>query len=192
MPWLLTTSLSRLLYIVFQSLDAVEPFHQHFALQNYTLQYPYSRHERVPIGLALTISVIVPIIIIAIYTILIDGIFSHRSEPRATGGRGRYTIRERLWQLNSGVLGLLLSEGAAFVITGALKNAVGKPRPDLISRCLPPAGSKDPPLFGLSNSTICTQSDHGILKDGFRSFPSGHSSCEYFLSSTRVLPWIAL
>ena len=34
----------------------------------------------------------------------------------------------------------------------------------------------DPPVFGLSNSTICTQKDHAILKDGFRSFPSGHSS----------------
>lgn len=48
--------------------------------------------------------------------------------------------------------------------------------PDLIDRCQPIEGSVD--LFiGLSNSTICTQTDDAILKDGWRSFFSGHSSC---------------
>lgn len=172
---------------MFQALDAVEPFHQHFALQNYTLQYPYAIHERVPIALAFAVAVIAPIIVIAIYTLVIDGIYSHqlsRGTPKS-GGMGRYTLRERLWEFNCGVLGLLLSEGAAFVITGALKNATGKPRPDLIARCLPKAGSIDPPVFGLSNSTICTQTDHAILKDGFRSFPSGHSSCKWTLLVNR-------
>ena len=91
---------------------------------------------------------------------------------------GRYTLKDRLWELNCGVLGLIFASSSAFVITGALKNATGKPRPDLIARCLPRVGSADPPVFGLSNSTICTQADHAILKDGFRSFPSGHSSCK--------------
>ena len=87
-------------------------------------------------------------------------------------------MKDRLWELNCGILGLLLAQGAAFVITGALKNATGKPRPDLIDRCRPRSGSADPPVFGLSNSTICTQANHARLKDGFRSFPSGHSSCK--------------
>ena len=65
---------------------------------------------------------------------------------------------------------------AAYTITGVLKNATGKPRPDFINRCRALPGSVDPPVFGLSNSTICTQTDHGILKDGFKSFTSGHSS----------------
>jgi diacylglycerol diphosphate phosphatase / phosphatidate phosphatase len=68
-------------------------------------------------------------------------------------------------------------------ITGALKNATGKPRPDLIARCNPKPGTIDPPVTfpagGLSNITICTQTDHSILKDGFRSFPSGHSSTAF-------------
>ena len=83
-----------------------------------------------------------------------------------------------MWELNCGLLGLILASSSAFVITGALKNATGKPRPDLIARCLPTTGSADLPVFGLSNSTICTQTSHAILKDGFRSFPSGHSSCK--------------
>jgi hypothetical protein len=47
---------------------------------------------------------------------------------------GRYRFKDRLWELNCGILGLGLSVGAAFTITGALKNAIGKPRPDLIDR----------------------------------------------------------
>ena len=168
----------RFLYIVFQTLDLVEPFHQHFSLQNYTLQYPYAVHERITIGAAIAIAILAPVAIIAFYTLVIDGLFSHSDAQGSSrgGGRNKYTLLERLWELNCGVLGLLLSEAAAFVITGALKNATGKPRPDLIARCLPEAGSVDPPVFGLSNSTICTQTNHAILKDGFRSFPSGHSS----------------
>ena len=171
----------RFLYIVFQALDAVEPFHQHFSLDNYTLQYPYAVHERVPIAGAIAVAVLIPILIIALYTLVIDGIFSHatKSEPGHGEGRNRYTLKERLWEFNCGILGLLLSEGAAFVITGALKNATGKPRPDLIARCLPKTGSVDNPVFGLSNSSICTQTNNSILKDGFRSFPSGHSSGEW-------------
>lgn len=163
------------LFGIFQALDAVEPFHQHFALQNYTLQYPYAVHERVPIFLALILVVIVPMVVIAFWTLVIDGLFSHHKDPGSK--RGPYTLRKRLWELNCGILGLLLASGTAFVITNALKNATGKPRPDLIDRCQPAKGSVDAPVYGLSNITICTQTDNAILKDGFRSFPSGHSSC---------------
>jgi membrane-associated phospholipid phosphatase len=64
---------------------------------------------------------------------------------------------------------------------GSLKNAIGKPRPDLIDRCQPLPGSADPLPFGLSNYSICTQTNNAILKDGFRSFPSGHSSSKSHL-----------
>jgi hypothetical protein len=108
--------------------------------------------------------------------------FSHQKQ-RSTGHfSGRHNWRDRLWQLNCGILGLMLSQGLAFVITGALKNTTGKPRPDLIDRCQPKPGSADPPVFGLSSHSICTQTDNAILKDGFRSFPSGHSSCSSIYS----------
>ncbi|KAI4747207.1 PAP2-domain-containing protein [Aureobasidium sp. EXF-8845] len=122
-----------------------------------------------------------PAAIICFWTLIIDGLFG-RSQPdtEGTGRRlGRYKLVDRLWELNCGILGLALSEGTAFVITGALKNTVGKPRPDLIDRCQPRAGSIDPSPYGLSNSTICTQTDMSILRDGFRSFPSGHSSSSF-------------
>ena len=114
---------------------------------------------------------------------LIDGLFSHH-KPDGPAGKnrllsGRYRLKDRLWEMNCGILGLGLSSATAYMITSVLKNATGKPRPDLIDRCQPRAGSQDPVPFGLSNSTICTQTNHAILKDGFRSFPSGHSSSEF-------------
>ncbi|KAF2140907.1 uncharacterized protein K452DRAFT_251702 [Aplosporella prunicola CBS 121167] len=172
-----------ILIIAFYALDSVEPYHQHFALQNYTLQYPYAVHERVPVFDLCLIAVLAPAIIIAIYTLVIDGLFSANKPPAGPSGRrkltGKYRMKDRLWELNCGVLGLLLSVGAAFTITGTLKNAVGKPRPDLIDRCQPIPGSVDPIPYGLSNHSICTQKDNNILKDGFRSFPSGHSSTAF-------------
>ena len=46
---------------------------------------------------------------------------------------------------------------------------------DLIARCQPALGSEDP-LWGLSTVDICTQTVSYILEDGWKSFPSGHSS----------------
>lgn len=72
---------------------------------------------------------------------------------------------------------------------------VGRPRPDLIARCQPLAGSVDRPVYGLSTIDICTSENVLRLADGFKvssghltlaldraehpqSFPSGHSSRE--------------
>ena len=58
-------------------------------------------------------------------------------------------------------------------ITDVIKNAVGRPRPDLISRCKPATTTPKDVLVDIS---VCTETDHHILHDGWRSFPSGHSS----------------
>lgn len=48
----------------------------------------------------------------------------------------------------------------------------------MLSRCQPPADSVDP-VFGLSSVAICTTDIKShIMVDGFKSFPSGHSSCK--------------
>jgi diacylglycerol diphosphate phosphatase / phosphatidate phosphatase len=174
---MLTERHNSVFFIGFYILDAVEPYHQHFSLENISLQYPYAVRERIPIGDALLISCAFPAVVIVIYTLFIDGIFSHHKPSRDSfGGRrrlsSRYRWNDRLWELNCGILGLLLSQSLAFIITQVLKNATGKPRPDLIDRCQPEASSEDLKPFGLSNSSICT-GDHAILKDGFRSWPSG-------------------
>ncbi|KIW17734.1 hypothetical protein PV08_04929 [Exophiala spinifera] len=166
------------LAIIYGALDKlVTPFAQHFSLNNISIQYPYAVKERVPIAWALVISGLFPAVVIAVYTLCVDGWFSH--QRRTTHTRSKYSFADRLWELNCGWLGLLLAQGAAFVITGSLKNLCGKPRPDLVDRCQPRAGSADGVPYGLVTRAICTQTDSAIMQDGFRSFPSGHSSSSF-------------
>ena len=90
---------------------------------------------------------------------------------------GRYRFKDRLWELNCGLLGLFLAVCAAFSITGSLKNAIGKPRPDLIARCVldqDKAGKLGD--HELATIALCTQTNQYKLQDGFKSFPSAHSS----------------
>ena len=56
------------------------------------------------------------------------------------------------------------------------QNGVGRARPDLIARCKP---KEDTPADKLVTYLVCTETDHHTLHDGFRSFPSGHSSFSF-------------
>jgi len=53
---------------------------------------------------------------------------------------------------------------------------VGRPRPDLISRCKPAPGTPENVLVTID---VCTETDHHTLHDGWRSFPSGHSNMAF-------------
>lgn len=105
---------------------------------------------------------------------------------------------QSLWDLHNSWLGLTLSLTLTGLISNLVKVCVGRPRPgslfafsdsvqclmialpvDLISRCVPSPDARDKPVWGLSNHTICTQTDERILRDGFRSFPSGHASLSF-------------
>lgn len=109
--------------IAFYLADKINPFHQHFSLNNYTLQYPFATTERVSVTLLCILVVAVPAAIIAVYTLAIDGIFSN-TKPVRKGSilLGPWTFKQRLWELNCGILGLLLAVGAAFTITGKAKS----------------------------------------------------------------------
>ena len=71
------------------------------------------------------------------------------------------------------ILGLFISLILTSFLTDVVKNAVGRPRPDLIARCKPEKGT---PEHALVTFEVCTEENHHILHDGWRSFPSGHSS----------------
>jgi len=99
--------------------------------------------------------------------------------------------------IHAGWLGLVVSLAITGSVTNVVKGAlppsrislysmvlcnpvvVGRPRPDLISRCQPSPGSANSPVFGLVTDAICTNTIEKVMNDGFRSFPSGHSSCGF-------------
>lgn len=158
------TFLYRALAIAYGALDKlVTPFSQQFSLTDIRIQYPYAVDERISILKAVIISGAFPILVILVYTLLIDGLFSHSKEKAFK----KYTFKQRLWELNLGILGLLLAQGTAFCITGTLKNLIGRPRPDLLSRCIPDLEKiSQIKQFQLATKDICTQTNAAIMQDG--------------------------
>lgn len=74
------------------------------------------------------------------------------------------------------ILGLLSSIVMTLFFTDVIKNTVGRPRPDLIARCRPDnEASRD----GLVTIDVCMAPRDYVLQDGWRSFPSGHSSFSF-------------
>ncbi|KAJ6557939.1 phosphatidic acid phosphatase type 2/haloperoxidase [Mycena capillaripes] len=152
--WVITLALAA----VFFSLDRVHGFKRDFSLEDTSLRHPYAVHERIPDFALYIIAVVAPVVLQAVINLL--------------------TIRS-WWDFHNGLLGLILGLAITGSITQFTKITVGRPRPDIIDRCQPIPGSVDP-VYGLSNSSICTTpSDSAIMLDAFRSFPSGHSSLSF-------------
>ncbi|KAK9449419.1 phosphatidic acid phosphatase type 2/haloperoxidase, partial [Limtongia smithiae] len=148
-------------------ISTLDPNFSRFSLTDITIQYPIADPETVTYAFAIVYAVAVPIFIIMVWSLVIDWV------------RYKSPVRARLWELNAGVLGILLSLVLSIVITTTLKAIVGRPRPDAIARCIPKDGATDASPYGLSTIDICTQTDHSILAEGWRSWPSGHSSTSF-------------
>ncbi|KAH9966584.1 phosphatidic acid phosphatase type 2/haloperoxidase [Russula dissimulans] len=151
--WILTITLA----LAFFLLDKIDGFKREFSVSDTSLSHTFAVHERVPDLLLYVIAFLAPLVLQWLINLA--------------------TIRT-WWDAHNSALGLVLSLSLAGAFTQAIKVTVGRPRPDLLSRCNPDQGVVDP-TFGLSTAAICHQSDRQILNDGFRSFPSGHSSLSF-------------
>lgn len=178
--------------------EYLKPFHRPFSLVDLSISYPFERHETIPTWLLIVVALIVPAAITFIVAlVLVPGPTASRGTPRAL------IWRRKMWEWNTAWMGLALSLATAFMVTQGMKLLFGKPRPDFLSRCQPdfsrvPGPNANPAVSGyatgvnnlwiLVTSDICTQRDDDILQDGFKSFPSGHASCELiFLPFVRNL-----
>ena len=160
------------------------PNHRPFSPVDPSISFPYVEHEKISSGVLVVISLIAPAIITALVALLAT------PGPTVSKGASRAKVwRTKLWEWNVAWLGLALGLAITFFFTEGLKNLIGKPRPDLLSRCdLDPAMVEQFALGGdggqlplwnlLVSSTACRQTSTSRLNDGFASFPSGHSSCE--------------
>lgn len=162
--------------------EYVEPFKRPFSPVDLSIAYPYQPNEKIPTWLLVVVSLVAPAAIVMIVCLVfVPGPTAERGTPKSL------IWRRKLWEWNTGWMGLALSLATAFLITQGMKNLFGKPRPDLLARCQPdlnnipqyavnPVGEVFDPAWVLVTADICTNTDKDILKDGFKSFPSGHSS----------------
>ncbi|KAI8143172.1 phosphatidic acid phosphatase type 2/haloperoxidase [Fennellomyces sp. T-0311] len=143
---------------VFFGIDLIPPFHREFSLQDKSIMYTFTVHETVPAWALMVICLVAPIILIGIIALC---------------------FTRSMHDFHSGVLGLCLALSMTIMLTDIIKITGGRPRPDFLARCQPAPGAEDPP-FGVSNYTVCTTPiDSYIMKDGYKSFPSGHSSFSF-------------
>ncbi|XP_047263233.1 lipid phosphate phosphatase 2-like isoform X2 [Capsicum annuum] len=85
-----------------------------------------------------------------------------------------YFRRRDVYDLHHAILGLLFSVLVTAVITGAIKDAVGRPRPDFFWRCFPDGKE----VYDKWGDVVC-HGDKNVVKEGHKSFPSGHTSVSF-------------
>ena len=164
-----------------------EPFHQMFMLNDPRLQHPHAEVQRVSVCTSTYIKTErerdylelihnanvlaqlflyaagIPLIVLILWTL---------------------TWRPDFHKAHITILGLAISLLTTTFLTDVLKDAIGRPRPDLIARCKPNSSA---PHDRHVTIDICTETHHHTLHDGWRSFPSGHSSVAF-----AGLTWLAL
>ncbi|PYH92483.1 PAP2 domain protein [Aspergillus ellipticus CBS 707.79] len=131
------------------------PFHRMFSLDNKSIQFPYAVVERVPVVWSIIYAGVIPFLILLVWAAVFRP-YPHKVQVT--------------------LLGFLIALMLTSLVTDIIKNAVGRPRPDLISRCIPRKGT---PEDALVSWTVCTQPSEHMLQEGWRSFPSGHSSFSF-------------
>ncbi|XP_073117553.1 putative lipid phosphate phosphatase 3, chloroplastic isoform X2 [Elaeis guineensis] len=133
------------------ALNIIHPFYRFVGKDTMTdLKYPL-KSNTVPVWAVPIISVLLPI---AVFVAV-------------------YFRRRDVYDLHHAMLGLLFSVLITGVITDALKDAVGRPRPDFYWRCFPDGKE----LYDRVTGNVICHGERSLLKDGHKSFPSGHTSC---------------
>ncbi|KAL8988632.1 MAG: hypothetical protein Q9169_008522, partial [Polycauliona sp. 2 TL-2023] len=157
----------------------ITPNHRPFTLVDPSISFPYTQ-EKISTAVLAIVSLLFPAItIFVVALVFVPGPSGLAWAPSKQTGQ---TLRRKLWEWNTGWLGLGLSLALSFFLTMGMKNMFGKPRPDLLSRCDPDYENQADYALGgypqvlnglyLVSSTICRQTDMDILNDGFSSFPS--------------------
>ncbi|XP_038718906.1 putative lipid phosphate phosphatase 3, chloroplastic isoform X2 [Tripterygium wilfordii] len=142
-----------LLVLIEIILNIIHPFYRFVGKDMMTdLKYPL-KSNTIPVWAVPLYAVVLPVAIILVV----------------------YFRRRDVYDLHHAILGLLYSVLVTAVITDAIKDAVGRPRPDFFWRCFP--DGKD--FYDALGNVICHGSK-SVIKEGHKSFPSGHTSC--FLS----------
>ncbi|EPS65632.1 hypothetical protein M569_09147, partial [Genlisea aurea] len=142
-----------LLVVIESVLILIEPFHRFVGEEMMIdLKYPL-KDNTVPFWAVPVIAIILPFIVILIF----------------------YFIRRDVYDLHQAVLGLLFSVLITAVLTDAIKDAVGRPRPDFFWRCFPDGKTS----FDNATGNVQCTGLKSVIKEGHKSFPSGHTSWSF-------------
>jgi len=149
--------------------------------------YPHNK-DTVEVWLLSVVAVAVPIISLVITATYNNRYISRKGLMLNNPGKSkppRYTILSRknfiFSDITDAFLSYTLAAIACGVITGIGKIMAGRPRPDFFNRCFPLIPIDDTvavrnKVATLTNLTLVCDGDADLIKEGRKSFPSGHSS----------------
>lgn len=142
-----------LLALIDLLLNIIEPFHRYVAEDMMTnLKYPFYQKDTIPMYVVPVYAGILPIAIFLMY----------------------YMRRKDVYDLHHAMLGLLYALLITAVITDSIKDATGRPRPNFYYRCFPDGKA----AFKADGDVLCN-GDRLKIKEGYKSFPSGHTSWSF-------------
>ncbi|THG08123.1 hypothetical protein TEA_013867 [Camellia sinensis var. sinensis] len=164
-----------LLGLIIGILNYIEPFHRFIGSEMMTdLKYPF-KPDTVPMWAVPIYAILFPCVIFLVY----------------------YISRRDVYDLHHAVLGILFSALITGVITESIKDAVGRPRPNFFWRCFKDGLPVCPRFqyFVFNPSTLdvmCTNKNLEVIKEGYKSFPSGHTSSDiwgvsYIMSNVQYM-----
>ncbi|XP_049936542.1 lipid phosphate phosphatase 2-like isoform X2 [Nymphaea colorata] len=142
-----------LLIIIDVILNVIQPFYRFVGEDMMSdLKYPL-KSNTVPFWAVPMIAILLPMGIFLLY----------------------YIYRKDVYDFHHAILGLLFSVLVTAVITDAIKDAAGRPRPDFFWRCFPDGiGVYD----HLTRNVVC-HGNKSVIREGHKSFPSGHTSWSF-------------
>jgi membrane-associated phospholipid phosphatase len=170
--------------------NVTNPNQHAFSLTDPSISYPYT-NETVSTAVLIIVSLVAPGVIIVLLALFII------PSPKGFSGSRRALVwRFKAWELNAGWMGLGVSLAGVYMATQGLKDLIGKPRPDMLSRCNPDlskiavysVGGLGRQMTGAPNLVtwqICQNKSSQLTNDGFSSFPSGHASCKHIIALHR-------
>ncbi|XP_027337482.1 probable lipid phosphate phosphatase 4 [Abrus precatorius] len=143
----------QLLAVMEGILNFIEPFHRYVGKEMMTdLMFPF-KEDTIPMWAVPILSILLPILIFVAF----------------------YFARRDAYDLHHATLGLMFASLITGVITDSIKDAVGRPRPNFFQRCFP----DKKPVFDKDTGDVLCTGIKAIIKEGYKSFPSGHTSWSF-------------
>lgn len=152
--WIVTAVIAGV-FIVY--LELAPAYMRDFKLSDSSIQHPFTTHQMVNDTKLYFLVFVVPVFIMLMICFV-----KYRKNMHQLVHLGHVTF-----------LALTLNFVLTGFITDILKMWISRPRPDFIARCIPLPNT---PFDVFVNVDSCTQTNHFLLNDGFKSCPSGHSS----------------
>ena len=175
LDWLLIL----IIFITASSLEFAPPF-QRDVVFDPSINFPHREWNTVPSWTLPIIAIILPSFFISLFFLLGRFFTRPRSAPTYDGSFIFFSKEASFRVLHLCILGLLLGVAMTYLSINLVKIAAGRPRPDFIARCNPIDLNAVP--------IVCkTPETSKLLKDGRKSFPSGHAACNFLLKYFFIL-----